>query len=49
MGKQILAAESVAPTHPHPSTAGSTVAQWAIGPFVSVVDRTKDAIKNAMH
>lgn len=48
MGKQILAAESVAPTHPHPSTAGSTVAQWAVGPFASVVDRTRDAIKNAL-
>jgi hemerythrin superfamily protein len=44
MGKQIKAAESVAPTHPHPSTAGSTTAQWAVGPFASLVDRTRDLI-----
>ena len=48
MGKQIRAAESIAPTHPHPSTAGSPVAQWVAGPFASLVDRTKDAIRKAM-
>ena len=47
MGKQVKAAESVAPTHPHPSTAGSPGAQWAVGPFASLVDRTKDLIKKA--
>jgi hypothetical protein len=47
MGKQIRAAESIAPTHPHPSTAGSTAAQLAVGPFASLVDRTRDAIKKA--
>jgi hypothetical protein len=47
MGKQIKAAESVAPTHPHPSTAGSPGAQWTVGPFASLVDRTKDLIKKA--
>ena len=47
MGKQIRAAESIAPTHPHPSTAGSPGAQWAVGPFASLVDRTKDLIKKA--
>lgn len=45
MGKQIRVAEAIAPTHPHPSTAGSTGAQWAVGPFVSVVDRARDALK----
>ena len=48
MGTQIEAAESIAPTHPHPSVAGSPVAQWAVGPFASLVDRTKDAIAKAM-
>ena len=48
MGTQIKAAEAVAPTHPHPSTAGSPAAQWAVGPFASLVDRTRDAIKGAM-
>ena len=48
MGNQIKAAEAVAPTHPHPSAAGSPAAQWAVGPFASLVDRTRDAIKAAM-
>jgi hemerythrin superfamily protein len=47
MGRQMLAAESVAPTHPHPSTAGSTAAQFAVGPFAAIVDRTRDAISKA--
>jgi hypothetical protein len=46
MGRAILAAEAIAPTHPHPSTAGSPVAQYAVGPFASLVDRTKDAIRS---
>jgi hemerythrin superfamily protein len=48
MGTHLRAAESIAPTHPHPSTAGSTVAQYAVGPIASLVDRTRDAIKSAM-
>jgi len=47
LGKQILAAEAVAPTHPHPSTAGSPAAQWAVGPMASLIDRTRDAISKA--
>ncbi len=47
MGKRLRAAEGIAPTHPHPSTAGSTAGQWAVGPFASLVDRTRDAIKGA--
>ncbi|NHC21803.1 hemerythrin domain-containing protein [Nocardioides sp. IC4_145] len=45
MGKALLAAEAVAPTHPHPSTAGSPAAQWIAGPVASLVDRTRDAIR----
>jgi iron-sulfur cluster repair protein YtfE (RIC family) len=48
MGKALRAAEKIAPTHPHPSTAGSPVAQWAVGPFASLIDRARDAIKKAM-
>jgi hemerythrin superfamily protein len=48
MGAALTAVESFAPTHPHPSTAGSPAAQWAVGPFASIVDRTKDALKKAM-
>lgn len=47
MGSRVLAAEKVAPTHPHPSTAGSTAKQMTVGPFASIVDRVKDAIKSA--
>lgn len=49
MGRQLLAAESIAPTHPHPSTAGSPTAQMLMGPFVSIADRTRDAIRAVLH
>lgn len=48
MGRALKAAEKVAPTHPHPSTAGSPVAQWTVGPIASVVDRARDAVSAAM-
>lgn len=44
MGDRLRAAERVAPTHPHPMTAGKPAAQWAVGPFASLVDRARDAI-----
>ena len=47
MGSHMLAAEKIAPTHPHPSTAGSTPAQFAVGPIASLIDRTRDAIGSA--
>jgi len=47
MGTRLLAVEKLAPTHPHPATAGSPVAQAVIGPFASLIDRTKDALKAA--
>jgi hemerythrin superfamily protein len=46
MGRKLLAAERIAPTHPHPSTAGKPAAQWAVGPFVSLVDRARDAVSH---
>jgi hemerythrin superfamily protein len=48
MGAVLRAAEKTAPTHPHPSTAGSPIAQWMAGPWASVIDRARDAIKAAM-
>jgi hypothetical protein len=45
MGSRLRKAESIAPTHPHPAAAGSTAAQWVVGPFASLVDRTRDALK----
>jgi iron-sulfur cluster repair protein YtfE (RIC family) len=48
MGRVLLAVEKVAPTHPHPSTAGSPTAQWVAGPFASVLDRARDALTSAL-
>ncbi|WP_261558036.1 hemerythrin domain-containing protein [Frankia tisae] len=45
LGRQLRAVESLAPTHPHPSTVGSPLAQWAVGPFASLVDRARDALR----
>lgn len=47
MGRVLLAVEKIAPTHPHPSTAGSPTLQWAVGPFASVFDRARDALTAA--
>jgi hemerythrin superfamily protein len=47
MGTMLRAAEKIAPTHPHPTAAGKPAAQWTVGPFVALVDRTKDAIRAA--
>ena len=44
MGKRLKAAELVAPTHPHPGTAGSVTKQLATLPFHSIVDRVRDAL-----
>lgn len=46
LGKALLRAEKLAPTHAHPGAAGSTVAQWTVGPFASLVDRAKDALRS---
>ena len=49
MGLEVRAAEAVAPTHPHPSAAGSTTAQLLLGPMASIKDRAADAIKAVSH
>lgn len=46
MGKRLLTAEKAAPTHPHPTAAGSPAAQWTAGPFASLVDRARDVLKS---
>lgn len=43
LGRNLELAEKIAPTHAHPSTAGSTGAQYMAGPFASIVDRARDA------
>lgn len=47
MGEKLLKAEKGAPTHPHPMAAGSPKAQWALGPFASMVDKVRDAVKSS--
>jgi hemerythrin superfamily protein len=44
LGDRLRAVERMAPTHPHPSAAGSPVAQALTGPFASMVDRVRDAM-----
>jgi hemerythrin superfamily protein len=45
MGTALKGAESIAPTHPHPSTAGeSATAHFVVGPFMALVDRARDAL-----
>lgn len=44
MGRRMEAVEKVAPTRPHPSTAGSPGKQWTVGPFAALIDRARDAV-----
>lgn len=46
MGSALRGAEKMAPTHAHPSAAGSTTKQYVMGPFASLVDRARDALKS---
>jgi hemerythrin superfamily protein len=47
MGRRLLTAEKMAPTHPHPTAAGSPAMQWTLGPFASLLDRARDAFSTA--
>lgn len=44
MGRRLRTVEKLAPTHPHPVTAGSPKAQWTVGPVASIIDRVRDAV-----
>ncbi len=46
MATGVRAAESFAPTHPHPRGPESALGNMAVGPFVAVADRARDAIRN---
>ncbi|WP_232374711.1 hemerythrin domain-containing protein [Mycolicibacterium mengxianglii] len=43
MTTAVQAAEAIAPTHPHPGVE-SAVANFAVGPFASLLDRARDAL-----
>lgn len=47
MAKAVQAAEAIAPTRPHPGVE-SAKANFAVGPFASMLDRARDAIGAAM-
>lgn len=47
LGDRLQVALALAPTHPHPSAAGSTAKQLVLGPFASIVDRVRDALHRA--
>ena len=48
LGRAFRAAEATAPTRPHPNGPSSPVGQMLTGPFVAIVDRARDAIRDAM-
>lgn len=47
MAVLVRAAESTAPTHPHPGTESAT-ANLVAGPAVALFDRVKDAVRGAL-
>lgn len=47
LGSALRAAEGIAPTHPHKMAPESAVGNMVVGPFVAVVDRVRDAIRDA--
>jgi iron-sulfur cluster repair protein YtfE (RIC family) len=48
MGMAVRAVETLAPTHPHVTAAGSTIAQYVLGPMVSLLDHGRDAAKKVL-
>jgi iron-sulfur cluster repair protein YtfE (RIC family) len=41
-------AKKAAPTHPHPATPNTPTANLLVGPFATVADRARDAVRAAM-
>jgi iron-sulfur cluster repair protein YtfE (RIC family) len=48
MGKAYEAAKKLAPTRPHPSTPNTPAANMLVGPFAAVIDRARDAVRDAV-
>jgi hypothetical protein len=48
MATAIRIAEATAPTHPHPHGPNSAVGNLIVGPGVAIMDRTRDALRDAM-
>jgi hemerythrin superfamily protein len=47
MGRVLEMAKKTAPTHPHPNVPGTATANLMVGPLAAVIDRTRDAIRDA--
>jgi hemerythrin superfamily protein len=47
MGVALQVAEGIAPTHPHKSAPESAVGNLLVGPFVGMVDRVRDLLRDA--
>jgi hypothetical protein len=45
MAQALKAAEAVAPTHAHKSAPESAIGNLIVGPFVAIVDKVRDAIR----
>jgi hemerythrin superfamily protein len=48
MGRVYEAAKKAAPTRPHPSTPNTPAANMLLGPFAAVMDRARDAVRDAL-
>jgi len=48
MAQAIRAAEAIAPTHPHPCVGSAMTSNLMAGPLASVLDRTRDAVSEAL-
>jgi iron-sulfur cluster repair protein YtfE (RIC family) len=48
MGRAYELAKQAAPTRPHPSTPNTPVANMLVGPFAAVMDRARDAVRDAL-
>lgn len=49
MGHAFTLAESMAPTHAHRAAPEGAIGNLLVGPFVAMVDRVRDAIRDARH
>jgi hypothetical protein len=47
MGSRLLKVQKAAPTHPHPTAAGSPAAQKVAGPFAGLLDKARDAFSKS--
>jgi hemerythrin superfamily protein len=47
MARGLMLAEGIAPTHAHRMAPESAIGNMLVGPFVSMVDRARDAIRDA--